>query len=273
MLASPEPRIRNTAQMMDPPGERPSGHRVQRDADDGPLGLRPARGRARRQRRHDHLLLLRHPPGQRAPVRARHARHDRGRRDDRHPRQGLGHRRPCARTPTSSARSSTRPATSSSPTTASTRGRTPTQRPSTATRTNSGRISSSPTARSPRSPPPTASVAIRNHMCGATDGAGDLRRPRQRLLGRSRWPPTSSAPRSWPTLRPDGFNLDNSPYLDRLVHLLRDQQAGRATVEETLFQVTVLSPTERAEAAGATLITTLARAACPRPRPPGSAAR
>ncbi len=56
---------------------------------------------------------------------------------------------------------------------------------------------------------------------------------------------------------PDGFNLGNCPYLDRLVHLLRDQQAGRATVEETLFQVTVLSPTERAEAAGASLVTSL----------------
>ena len=38
------------------------------------------------------------------------------------------------------------------------------------------------------------------------------------------------------------------------MHLLRDQQAGRATVEDTLFQVTVLSPAERTEAAGATLI-------------------
>ena len=57
--------------------------------------------------------------------------------------------------------------------------------------------------------------------------------------------------------RPDGFNLNNSPYLDRLVHLLRDIQAGRATVEDALFQATVLSPTERTEAAGATLITTL----------------
>ncbi len=54
--------------------------------------------------------------------------------------------------------------------------------------------------------------------------------------------------------RPDGFNLNNSPYLDRLVHLLREVKAGTATVEDALFQVSVLSPAERTEAAGSTLI-------------------
>jgi hypothetical protein len=56
---------------------------------------------------------------------------------------------------------------------------------------------------------------------------------------------------------PDGFNLNNSPYLDRLVTLLRDQRTGRASVEDTIFQIALLEPAERAEAAGATLITTL----------------
>jgi hypothetical protein len=62
---------------------------------------------------------------------------------------------------------------------------------------------------------------------------------------------------------PDGFNLDNSPLLDRLVALLRDERAGRATVEATLFQVTVLSPAERQEAAGASLIASLLAALPP----------
>ena len=62
-------------------------------------------------------------------------------------------------------------------------------------------------------------------------GHRHLRRARRRLLGdaaRHQHVPRPG-PRPPP---PDGFNLDNSPYLDRLVHLLRDQQAGRATVED-----------------------------------------
>lgn len=58
-------------------------------------------------------------------------------------------------------------------------------------------------------------------------------------------------------LRPDGFNLDNSPKLDRLVSLLRDLRTGAATVEDAVFQITVLSAAERAEAASASLVTTL----------------
>jgi hypothetical protein len=104
--------------------------------------------------------------------------------------------------------------------------------------------------------PDARADAIRDHMVGASAGAGAYD-----LLDAAFW----AAPHATNTFRaqvlahrrPDGFNLGNSPYLDRLVHLLRDQQAGRATVEETLFQVTVLSPTERAEAAGATLIASL----------------
>jgi hypothetical protein len=57
--------------------------------------------------------------------------------------------------------------------------------------------------------------------------------------------------------RPDGFNLANSPRLDRLVQLLRDQRGGRATVEDSVFQIMVLEPAERQEAAGATLVATL----------------
>ena len=52
---------------------------------------------------------------------------------------------------------------------------------------------------------------------------------------------------------PDGFNLNNSPYLDRLVTLLGE----RGRVEDAIFQIAVLSPAERAEAAGASLITSL----------------
>jgi hypothetical protein len=104
--------------------------------------------------------------------------------------------------------------------------------------------------------PAARAVAIRNHMCGATAGAGTYAD-----LDNAFWaqPLATNQFRTQVLAHtaPDGFNLDNSPYLDRLVHLLRDQQAGRATVEETLFQVTVLSPTERADAAAATLITTL----------------
>jgi hypothetical protein len=99
-------------------------------------------------------------------------------------------------------------------------------------------------------------AAIRVHMCGATKGTGDYED-----LDAAFWAEPLATnqfrARVLAHRAPDGFNLDNSPYLDRLVHLLRDQQAGRATVEETLFQITVLSPTERTEAAAATLISTL----------------
>ena len=104
--------------------------------------------------------------------------------------------------------------------------------------------------------PDARADAIRNKLVGASAGAGDYED-----LDHAFW----AAPHATNTFRasvlahrrPDGFNLDNSPYLDRLVHLLRDVQAGRSTAEDAVFQVTVLSPAERAEAAGATLITSL----------------
>ena len=96
--------------------------------------------------------------------------------------------------------------------------------------------------------PGPRAVAIRNHMCGASAGAGTYAD-----LDNAFWaqPLATNQFRAQVLAHtaPDGFNLDNSPYLDRLVHLLRDQQAGRATVEETLFQITVLSP-DRARRGG-----------------------
>jgi hypothetical protein len=58
-------------------------------------------------------------------------------------------------------------------------------------------------------------------------------------------------------LRPDGFNINNSARLDRLVHLLRELAAGTSTLDDVLFQISVLTPDERTETAGATLTTTL----------------
>jgi hypothetical protein len=96
-------------------------------------------------------------------------------------------------------------------------------------------------------------AAIRDHLVGTTAGTSTYPD-----LDRAYWAQPHATNRFRAQVlghkRPDGFNLDNSPYLDRLVRLLRDQQAGKATVEETLFQVALLAPNERAEAAGATLI-------------------
>jgi hypothetical protein len=94
--------------------------------------------------------------------------------------------------------------------------------------------------------------AIRDHLVGAAKGAGSYSD-----LDAAFWAePLASNQFRRDVLahkRPDGFNLNNSPYLDQLVRLLRAQKAGTATVEETLYQITVLSPAERTEAAGATL--------------------
>jgi hypothetical protein len=92
-------------------------------------------------------------------------------------------------------------------------------------------------------------IAIRDHMVGTSAGTGSYSD-----LDAAYWAQPAFKAQVDAHKRPDGFNLDNSPYLDRLVRLLRDQQAGKATVEETLFQVAILAPGERAEAAGATLI-------------------
>jgi hypothetical protein len=104
--------------------------------------------------------------------------------------------------------------------------------------------------------PDARATAIRNHIVGASAGAGSYAD-----LDKAFWAaPLDTNQFHHDALahkRPDGFNLDNSPYLDRLVHLLRDEQAGGASVEDVLFQVAILSPKERGEAAGATLIATL----------------
>ena len=95
--------------------------------------------------------------------------------------------------------------------------------------------------------------AIRDHLCGKTAGTGSYSD-----LDKAFWaePHDTNQFRKDVLLhkRPDGFNLNNSPYLDRLVHLLRAQKDGKVTVEESLFQISVLSPAERTEAAGSTLI-------------------
>ncbi len=70
-------------------------------------------------------------------------------------------------------------------------------------------------------------------------------------------PPTTFKTQVDAHLRPDGFNLDNSARLDRLVSLLREVAAGTSTVEDVIFQISVLTPAERAEASTATLIATL----------------
>jgi hypothetical protein len=99
-------------------------------------------------------------------------------------------------------------------------------------------------------------LAIRTHLVGTnatTGGYPDLRN--------AYWagPAPGNAFRAQVDahMRPDGFNLTNSPLLDRLVTLLRDEHAGRASAEDTIFQVAMLAPAERQEAAGATLIATL----------------
>ena len=94
---------------------------------------------------------------------------------------------------------------------------------------------------------------IREHLVGKTKGTGSYED-----LDASFWAePLDTNEFRTKVLahkRPDGFNLNNSPYLDGLVHLLREVKAGTSTVEDALFQVSVLSPAERAEAAGSTLI-------------------
>ena len=99
-------------------------------------------------------------------------------------------------------------------------------------------------------------LAIRTHLVGTnatTGGYPDLRN--------AYWAGPAATNRFRAQvdahMRPDGFNLTNSPLLDRLVTLLRDEQAGRASAEDTIFQIAMLPPAERQEAAGATLIATL----------------
>ncbi len=55
---------------------------------------------------------------------------------------------------------------------------------------------------------------------------------------------------------PIGFNLTNSIRLDRVFTLFQNQQAGTATVNEIILAIDALPPSERKEAAGASLIAT-----------------
>jgi hypothetical protein len=95
--------------------------------------------------------------------------------------------------------------------------------------------------------------AIRDHLVGTAAGTGGYAD-----LNQSYWATPHDTNQFRKDVlahrRPDGFNLNHSPYLDRLFHLLRAQKEGKATVEDSLYQITVLSPAERTEAAGATLI-------------------
>ncbi len=59
-------------------------------------------------------------------------------------------------------------------------------------------------------------------------------------------------------MRPDGFNQGNNPRLDRLHRLLVECRAGRATVEQVVLQISLISDAERAAAQTATLIQRLA---------------
>jgi hypothetical protein len=60
-------------------------------------------------------------------------------------------------------------------------------------------------------------------------------------------------------MRPDGFNQRNSPRLDRLFQLLTDANAGRATVEQVLLQISLINDAERADAQASTLVQRLTR--------------
>jgi hypothetical protein len=95
-------------------------------------------------------------------------------------------------------------------------------------------------------------TAIRTHLVGTSATTGGY--PHLRAAYWSGIPATNTFRQQVDAhTAPDGFNLNNSPYLDRLVTLLGD----RGRVEDAIFQIAVLSPAERAEAAGATLIASL----------------
>ena len=217
---------------MDPPGERAARRARPRDADDRALGLGAARRRPRLDPTTTVFYFYGTAPGQRARVRPEHARHDRGRRHDRDPRQGPDDRRHCSRTRTSIGTL----VHETSHILVSDYGEHP------GTTTDSGSFDRYRDefrayfvepggvlrARSRPTPAPTRS---------ATTWSAPARAP---AATPTSTPPSGPTPHATNTFRtqvlahrrPDGFNLDNSPYLDRLVHLLRDQQAGRATVED-----------------------------------------
>jgi hypothetical protein len=95
---------------------------------------------------------------------------------------------------------------------------------------------------------------IKIQLCGTALGSGGYPD-----LNANYWatPATTFKTQVDAHLAPDGFNLNNSAKLDRFVGLLRELAARTSTVDDVLFQISVLSPDERTEAAGATLMTTL----------------
>lgn len=60
--------------------------------------------------------------------------------------------------------------------------------------------------------------------------------------------------------RPDGFNLTNSPQLDRLFELFQEQATGKATTNDLVVFIDQLATNERAEAKGSGLIRKKAQA-------------
>ena len=261
MLASPDTRTRNTGLMLDPPGEASQGHRVHVQPMTLRSDSRAARGRPRRQRDADRLLLLRLDARTTSTGTARPPS----------ARSWAATRCSCAAGgPAATGRRNENVMGALVHETSHILVKDYGEHPGTATDAASfdryrdefrayfvephgnfdGRVGADRVA------------AIRTHLVGTSATAGgypDLRA--------AYW----ALPAATNTFKqqvdahtaPDGFNLDNSPLLDRLVALLRDERAGRATVEATLFQVTVLSPAERQEAAGASLIATLLAALPP----------
>ena len=225
MLLSPEQRIKNTALMMDPPGDAAGRQARARDADDARSDSARSQPQARHRPGHDRVLLLRHQAGQRARGSAstrsarsratgtivirgkdptsgalrsarRHRRHARA-RDEPHHRLRL-RRAPGDR----HRRGQLRPL----------QGRVPRLLHRAALGVLGHARAGRARGRDPRPP------------VGTSEGRGRLRRPRRRVLGRAARHQHSSAATVLAHRRPDGFNLDNSPYLDRLVHLLRDAE-------------------------------------------------
>jgi hypothetical protein len=105
--------------------------------------------------------------------------------------------------------------------------------------------------------PDAKARAIKVHLVGTSATAGGYE-----YLRGSYWagPAATNAFRRQVDahMRPDGFNQTNNPRLDRLHSLLVDCHAGRATVEQVLLQISLISDAERAAAQTATLIQRLA---------------
>lgn len=100
--------------------------------------------------------------------------------------------------------------------------------------------------------------AIKKHLVGTsatdTNAYADLQK--------RYWNPANAAFKAQVDAhkRPDGFNLKNSPELDRLFQLLQGVAGGSATLENVLVQIVRLEPDERAEAASSPVIQKLYQA-------------